>query len=275
MSQRASQKVHRTLRPSRPRAVGNHYISDSDSDSEDKMKQPPKSSKFDNTKVSYSSNVFNKRRVVVASESIDRVPSNFTTKNRVPLPQKVFSEHEDSGDDCDEKEEDLCVPDIQVCFCVKMLYDQVLVAVTGSDTQYQPATQGGNRDGIYGVLKMQFKHDMSKMKYTLYVYNATQLDNKVVDAGLYTGYAGTGAGLGVVILYPTPNSSQPRNINGIIAKGQVINSNVISYAGAGVPDNQINTLVSLYQAILQGRIYAQLSTQLLPGGAIRGQIFPA
>ena len=174
---------------------------------------------------------------------------------------------------CDDRCDEDCKPDIQTHFCVKLTFEQELIDLQPPIAgQFQPASNTiGNRDHIRGRLEIEFGHDLSKFRYTLWVFNATRPDNQIISAHLHVGTAGVNGPV-VVTLFPLPGGL-PRNVNGVLVKCKTVtNSGIVHYDGGGNADLQINTVASLYQAIIQGRIYTNVHSTLNPGGIIRGQV---
>ncbi len=155
--------------------------------------------------------------------------------------------------------------DAQVSFCVPLSFDQELT--TNSSGQLVPlSTVATNKDRIRGVLKLKFNSSLSKAAYALYVFNATNPQNRITDAHLHLGSSSTNGDV-VVDLY----NGQPRNVNGLLSSGIITNNNIIFRNVEGFPVT--NSVASLYQAIRQSALYVNVHSEQFPGGVIRGQIF--
>jgi hypothetical protein len=163
--------------------------------------------------------------------------------------------------------DDNCEIKIQLKFCTKGTFSQELVAMSGSTDQFIPAT--GDNGNIYAVLQLEFSKGLSALRYKLYVFNATQPDDKIILAHLHFGPSNVNGPI-LVSLYP---SEIPVNVNGLLIKGTIYNSNIIHYNGGTNPQNQINSVASIYAAIRLGNIYFNVHSQKFPGGTARGQIY--
>ena len=101
------------------------------------------------------------------------------------------------------------------------------------------------------------------------MFNAVLPDNRITAAHLHFGAANVN-GLVLVTLFETLT---PVNVDGLLAKGTIQNTNITHFDGGTDPNNQINSVASLYAAIQKNNIYVNIHSELLLGGAARGQIF--
>lgn len=154
----------------------------------------------------------------------------------------------------------------QDAFCVPLSFDQELIAVTGG-ALVPLSTTAGNTGGVRGLLKLKFNSSLSRAAYALYVYNATDRDNRITAGHLHAGVASVNGPV-VVALFDGP----PRNVNGLLIKGEFDNRDVVGATG-DVDAPTINSVGSLYQAIREGALYANVHSEEFPGGIIRGQIY--
>ncbi len=122
-----------------------------------------------------------------------------------------------------------------------------------------------NMNNVKGFLKLRFKKDLSRAAYKLYVFNATATQDRIISAHLHDGRAFENGPI-IVTLFNGPAI----NVDGLLSRGYIDNSNITSVNGQNM---EINTLASLYQSIRDGNIYANVHSERYPAGIIRGQIF--
>ncbi|CAK7994791.1 CHRD domain-containing protein [uncultured virus] len=171
----------------------------------------------------------------------------------------------DSQEKCQKRS---CQPRNQLEFCTQAVFAQELIPLLGSNGQFQPAVDNfGSR--INGLLRLKFSRDFTKIRYKLYVFDATNSTNKVISAHLHFGAANVNGPV-LVTLYDNP---QGRNVDGLLAKDTIQNHEVVHFDGGGNPSNQINSIASIYAAIRAGNIYVNIHSVKLPQGAARGQIY--
>jgi len=170
------------------------------------------------------------------------------------------------NDDRHKDDERRCDLDLETC--TKASFAQVLIPLVDQPGQFTPAfSQIGN--DITALLRLRFAPDFRKICYKLYVFDATRNDNKVIAVDLAYGAANVN-GPPLVRLFL---NEQGQKSDGFLTKGIVKNIDIAHFSGAGNPANQINSVASLYAAIRQGNIYFIVFTQLMQGGAARGQIY--
>jgi hypothetical protein len=117
-----------------------------------------------------------------------------------------------------------------------------------------------------GTATFRFDPGLGVMHYDLRVTNGVA----VTQAHLHCANSGINGPV-VVFLFGPANPGQ--NVNGLLATGNIGNSDLI--ATSGDPCNTtINNVASLYQAILDGHVYVNVHTEANPGGEIRSQLFP-
>jgi hypothetical protein len=128
--------------------------------------------------------------------------------------------------------------------------------------QEVPATDTTAR----GNATFRFDPGLSEMRYDLRVTNGVA----VIQAHLHCANSGVNGPV-VVFLFGPVDPGQ--NVTGQLASGTIKNEDVI--ATSGEPCNgTLNNIASLYQAILDGRVYVNVHTAAHPGGEFRAQLFP-
>lgn len=154
-----------------------------------------------------------------------------------------------------------CDVQTNLSFCVPLSFDQEL-AENNIGSLVPLSTIAENLDGIRGILKLKFNSSLSRVAYAVYVFKATNPNNKITAAHLHLGTANLNGPV-IVELFNGP----ARNVDGILINGLIDNSNII------IADQLINSVASLYQAIRDGILYANVHSQSFPDGIIRGQIY--
>lgn len=149
----------------------------------------------------------------------------------------------------------------QDSFCVPLTFDQELVP-NDTGVLVPLSTVSTNQDNIRGVLKLKFNSSLSKAAYAVYVYNAVGDDNRIVAAHLHFGAASTNGPV-IVNLFDGP----PRNVNGLLIKGSFDNRDIAAN------EDVTNSVASIYQAIRNGLLYANVHSEQFPDGVVRGQIY--
>ena len=128
----------------------------------------------------------------------------------------------------------------------------------------------GNSENICGCFKLLFNKKFSLAKYELYVYNATNPNNKIISAHIHSGDTNQ-TGPIVVTLY----SGAPTNVNGLLSKGVISNNDITLSAN-------YKTVATIYAGILNNNIYVNIHSNgtfnngtrgNFRDGIIRGQIF--
>lgn len=158
-----------------------------------------------------------------------------------------------------------CKSQDQMAFCVPLSFDQVLVPGTGG-VLIPLSKVSANVDNIRGVLKLKFNSSLSKLAYAIYIFNATCNDNQIISSNLHVGGASSNGPVAVNLF-----NGPPLNVNGRLTKGLIDNKSIESLVIEGV--NAINSVASLYQAIREGALYANVTSQQHPDGVVRGQIY--
>jgi hypothetical protein len=70
-----------------------------------------------------------------------------------------------------------------------------------------------------------------------------------------------------------PDDNSCKDFNGLFEKGQLVADDSRILANTCTGGFEINTLASLYQAMLKGLIYLNVHDADFPDGVVRGQIF--
>lgn len=153
-----------------------------------------------------------------------------------------------------------CGSQAQDSFCVPLSFDQEL-AFNDAGVLVPLSTLASNNDNVRGVLKLKFNSNLSKAAYALYVYNATAANNRITGAHLHFGSANRNGPV-VVNLFDGP----ARNANGLLIKGRFDNRDIVA-------DGSTNSVASIYQAIRDGLLYANVHSEQFPDGIVRGQIY--
>lgn len=151
----------------------------------------------------------------------------------------------------------------ETSFYVRISFDQELASKEGEDNLIPLSLITENPEKIHGLLKLRFNNSLSVATYKLYVFNSGYNKNRIIGAHLQSGSANQN-GLGIADLY----SGFPTNSDGVLSRGSLTNKDIHNIQGSVV-----NTISSLYQAILQGNVYVNVMTELFPAGFIRGQIY--
>lgn len=158
----------------------------------------------------------------------------------------------------------------QIKFDIPLSFDQELISTTGTTgftgSAIPLSLVAQNTDKIYGVLKLRFNNDRSMVAYKLFVYNAINPQNKVTLSHLHLGKAYENGPV-IVPLFNGP----ARNVNGELIEGVIGNDGINNTSIADI--SVINSVSSLYAAIVGGSVYANVHTVKYPGGLIRGQIY--
>lgn len=160
-----------------------------------------------------------------------------------------------------------CDVNTQLKFCTKGTFAQELVSLPGSADQFIPAS-GINGD-VHAVLQLEFGKGFSSFRYKLSVFNALQPNDKIISAHIHYGSANVNG----PVLTSLYSSEIPVNVDSLLSKGTISNSNIIHYNGGTNAQNQINSIASIYAAIRLGNIYFNVHSQQFPGGIARGQIY--
>jgi hypothetical protein len=201
-------------------------------------------------------------------------------------------------DNIPERSNMRCESQGQSKFCIPLSFYQELISQQNPLGAFGPSGPSGpsgdsgntcklvplslvakNTDKIHGVLKLKFNSSLSLLAYKLYVYNATSSDNMIINAYLHLGSAVVNGPV-VAKLY----NGSPKNIDGLVAEGILSNNDIITNfvkpnslmnnTGAELKyDYHIKNIAALYIAILEGSIYANVSSAKFPNGIIRGQAY--
>ena len=126
------------------------------------------------------------------------------------------------------------------------------------DQQVPPVETNANADMFLG-----FGEDLSYFDFELHGYDL----KGVIFAHLHCGTAGTNGPVVATLLPP----QDPTDYNGFIIQGIFTNTEVTAFDAAtcGVI---INNVASLYEAVLQRRIYLNIHTSTNQPGELRAQV---
>lgn len=141
--------------------------------------------------------------------------------------------------------------------------DTGVVRTVLSGAQEVPEVAGAGT----GAIVLDFDEGLTQATFSLDVTGT----NPIVAAHLHCARAGENGPI-VVPLFSsgTPEGAPP---GGTIAQGTIVNTTVVDPAGdpaCGVP---LNNVASLFAAVREGLIYANVHTTVNPNGEIRGQLF--
>jgi hypothetical protein len=116
-------------------------------------------------------------------------------------------------------------------------------------------------------LDLEFDAEMTQMEYSVNVYEGTRITN----AHLHCAAAGLNGALVTVLGSETPGVDiDGELVSGVIGAGNLTATDFEAEANCGIP---ITNIASLYEAILQRRIYLNIHSEAYPDGEVRGQIF--
>jgi hypothetical protein len=119
-------------------------------------------------------------------------------------------------------------------------------------------------------LDLEFDAEMTQMEYSLNVYEGTG----ITQAHLHCAPAGLNGPVATFLFgFATPGV----DIDGELASGVIVAANITAtdFAAAATCGVPITNIASLYEAILQRKIYLNVHSEDNPGGEVRGQIFGA
>jgi hypothetical protein len=117
-----------------------------------------------------------------------------------------------------------------------------------------------------GTFLITFDPGLTEARFDLRVRNG----DGITQAHLHCAAAGVN---GPVIAFLFGPADPPENVQGRLAVGTITNDDVIPTEGEPC-GREINNLASLYAAMLDGLIYANVHSTDNPGGVVRGQLFP-
>lgn len=117
-----------------------------------------------------------------------------------------------------------------------------------------------------GTATFRLDAGLKELRYEVRVTNGVG----VTQAHLHCANAGVN---GPVVVFLFGPESAGVDVNGKLAAGTIENDDLI--ATEGEPCGKVlNNVASLYDAILEGRVYVNVHTLANPGGEIRSQLFP-
>jgi hypothetical protein len=117
-----------------------------------------------------------------------------------------------------------------------------------------------------GTATFRFDPGLREMRYDVRV--ATGVG--VTQAHLHCAAAGVNGPV-VVFLFGPDNAGV--DVSGQLASGTIKNEDIIATEGEPC-GKTLNNVASLYDAILEGRVYANVHSTDHPGGVVRAQLFP-
>ena len=183
---------------------------------------------------------------------------------------------------------------LELDFCAKLDFCQELVLLLQKGNSAKelppvqpkfaprPADEAPKR--VHGKILLSFDHDLCKVRYCLFVFNACGRRNpneKVTQAHLHAGRANENGPVVAFLANFTPLNKEGVDVDGLIAKGCLTNEDILPVS---VPSSgyALNSIASLYDAIRRGEIYTNVhGSDFKPQkityeqGLIRGQVFAA
>jgi hypothetical protein len=117
-----------------------------------------------------------------------------------------------------------------------------------------------------GTASFRFDPGLGTMRYELRVTSGVG----VTQAHLHCAQAGVNGPV-VVFLFGPDNTGL--DVTGKLASGTITNADVIA-TESDLCGKPLNNIASLYDAILEGRVYANVHTTAHASGVVRAQLFP-
>ncbi|HEY8514891.1 MAG TPA: CHRD domain-containing protein [Candidatus Binatia bacterium] len=118
-----------------------------------------------------------------------------------------------------------------------------------------------------GTIFVNFDRDLSKARFDLRVRSG----QGITMAHFHCAKAGINGPITVFLFGPV---NPGIDVNGQLSTGTITNDDIIPIDDEEVCGSPINNVASLYQAILEGRVYANVHSEDHPAGVIRSQLFP-
>jgi hypothetical protein len=150
-------------------------------------------------------------------------------------------------------------------------------ALVASTTLAAPLTFRANLSGdqevptvdttTTGTVFVSFDRDLDAARVDLRVRSG----NGITQAHFHCAKAGVN---GAVIVFLFGPVDPGISVNGQLATTTVRNEDIMPVDDEDVCGSPVNNVASLYQAILEGRIYANVHSEENPAGVVRGQLFP-
>lgn len=113
---------------------------------------------------------------------------------------------------------------------------------------------------------MSFDPGLTEARFDLRVRNGVQ----VTQAHLHCAPAGVN---GPVVVFLFGPADPPVDVHGRLASGTLRNEDMIPTEGEPC-GRVLNSIASLYAAMLEGLVYANVHTTDHPAGEVRAQLFP-
>ena len=164
-------------------------------------------------------------------------------------------------------EEVTCASETQRSFCVPLVFQQELVP--GPAGSFVPLSRTArNTDNIHGIIKLKFNKNTTRVGYKLYVYNATNISNRITGAHIHAGAANQNGPI-IASLFDGP----ARKSDGRLSEGVITNADT-QLVSAPTPNNySFNSVASIYEGIRRALVYVNIHSEEFPDGVIRGQVF--
>lgn len=117
-----------------------------------------------------------------------------------------------------------------------------------------------------GTATFRFDPGLKEMRYEVRVTNGVG----ITQAHLHCAKSGVN---GPVVVFLFGPEDPGVDVNGKLSSGTVENSDLIETSGEPC-GAELNNVASLYQAILDGRVYVNVHSEANPAGEVRSQLFP-
>jgi len=118
-----------------------------------------------------------------------------------------------------------------------------------------------------GTVSISFDPGLTLARFDVRVRNGVE----ITQAHFHCAKAGVN---GAVIVFLFGPADPPVDVQGKLASGTLRNEDIMPVDDEDVCGSPINNIASLYQAMLEGRIYANVHSSENPGGEVRGQMLP-
>ena len=145
--------------------------------------------------------------------------------------------------------------------------------IVGPNGELLPPPQLGIETDTTGRVRLSFDQALTRARFRLRVNNG----DDITQAHLHCAPAGVNGPI-VVFLFPSAPPPDPgMDVNGLLSEGELTNASFVATA-AGCPETcgkPVNNIASLWAAILDGCIYANVHSVMHGAGVVRGQVGPA
>jgi hypothetical protein len=129
-----------------------------------------------------------------------------------------------------------------------------------SGDQEVTAPPGGVDTDTTGHIRLNFDGGLTKARYVLRVFDGLA----ITQAHLHCARAGENGSVVAFLFGPEPGGI---DVDGLLERGTLTNDDIIPGC-----DPIINNIASLLAAVLEGRIYVNVHSEVNPAGEVRGQI---